>query len=299
MNNPNVANFLWIGEKLSLYETKCIESFVANGFVVNVYSYGNLEIPKGANLLDGRAILPESEVYAYTHEGKKESPAAFADVFRYKLLELRAGWWFDADVYCLKNVSEWMSLAETRKNSVVIGWEKNGRVNNAVLFSDNTSFDDAVQSHVKKVGKVVNWGQLGPELVTNVVKELKLENEMLDEAKFYPIFFSEFEKMLDPNQREYCAEKVNNSYCVHLWNEFYNRYTIPKNLPPPENSFLFDLFSKVEKLNAEYSLPFATCKRLCELSVLPELKSYKENIEGKFVVKHYKALKYFIRKLLK
>ena len=299
MKNANVANFLWVGTQLSLYEKKCIESFIANGFIVNVYAYEPLDIPEGANLLDGRAILPESEVYAYTQGGKKGSPASFANVFRYQLLKLRAGWWFDADIFCLKNVKDWIALAETRTGSVVIGWEDGVRVNNAVLLSDNADFDACVQKHVKDVGKSVAWGQLGPKLITKVIKELKMEDAMLSDDHFYPIHYNEFEKMLDPAESERCANKASNSYCVHLWNEFINRYAIPKNLPPPNNSFLFKLFSMHGALNSDIALPFATCKALCESSMLPELKAYQENIESMPIVKFYRALKRYARKLLK
>ena len=295
MVNSNVANFLWVGNSLSLYETKCIESFICNGFEVNIYSYGILEVPNGAKLLDGRTIIPEEELYSYTQAGKKGNLAAFSDAFRYELTRAKAGWWFDTDIFCLKSVQAWQDLANNKKSTAVLGWESNTLINGAVIYSDNIQFDMKVQEYLKEIGKDFIWGAIGPRLITKAINELGLEKDILDRNYFYPIHFNDLEKMLNPAEVEYCRDSTADSYCVHLWNEFFNIYKIPKNVPPPKNSYLYKLFSQHSELDPAVALPYETCKVLCERTLLPELKLYKENMENKLPIKIYRALRHYIK----
>ncbi len=51
---------------------------------------------------DARQILPASKVFRNQRGEGKGSLAAFSDLFRYKLLMDRGGWWVDTDIFCLK-----------------------------------------------------------------------------------------------------------------------------------------------------------------------------------------------------
>jgi hypothetical protein len=95
---------LWIGE-LSKLERMALASFVANGHIVHLYAYDELAgVPAGVQVIDAREILPEERIFRYGPEaGAGEgSLANFANLFRYKLLYERGGWWVDADVVCLR-----------------------------------------------------------------------------------------------------------------------------------------------------------------------------------------------------
>jgi len=292
--NSNVANFLWVNNALSLYENKCIESFVRNGFQVNVYSYETIEVPDGATLKDARVILPESSVYSYTQAGKKGNLAAFSDAFRYELCKKRAGWWFDTDVFCLKDVKEWQELAERNTEKVVVGWESGSLINGAVILSDSVLFDEKIAQHLHTIGKEFPWGEIGPRLITKVVDELGMYDSVVSESYFYPINFNEFSKLFDPEENEYCQSKIENSYCVHLWNEFFTRSKIPKNVAPPNNGFLYKLLSKYTPLDSKTALPLETLKVLCELRNINELRDYKNNMERKALIKMYRKLRNYI-----
>lgn len=260
--NADVANFLWVGNQLSMYEFKCIESFVENRFKVHVYSYGDLELPIGALLKDGREILPETEVYSYTQNGRQGNLAAFSDAFRYELCKKKAGWWFDTDVFCLKNVNEWIKLAESNAGFFVFGWENEALVNGAVMYSDNQQFNDTVQKHLNQIGKSFFWGEIGPRLITKVVNEIGLIHKVVPQAYFYPISFNNLNYLFDPDFRAISNQAISDSFCVHLWNEYFTIHSIPKNIPPPAGSFLFDLLSKYSSLDDQYSLKLNTFRVL-------------------------------------
>ncbi|MGH9824062.1 MAG: glycosyltransferase, partial [Blastocatellia bacterium] len=91
---------LWVGSHLSKMERLSIQSFIDNGHPYHLYTYGRVDnIPGGANVLDGNEILDESGIFQYEQH---RSYSAFSNVFRYKLLLERGGWWVDTDMVCLK-----------------------------------------------------------------------------------------------------------------------------------------------------------------------------------------------------
>lgn len=107
-DSNRVVNSLWIGEELSFLELLTLKSFVANGHVFHLWTYNPLktELPKGVVLCNAESILPRSSVFKYPNNGTIDwgsgSYAGFSDIFRYKLLYDKGGWWVDMDVTCLK-----------------------------------------------------------------------------------------------------------------------------------------------------------------------------------------------------
>src|SRR4051794_2405253 len=88
----------WWGP-LSPYERLCLNSFIDRGHTFDLYTYDpNLAVPAGVQLLDAAAILDQSEFFVYDNEPGRGSPSAFANLFRYKLLRDKGGWWVDTDV---------------------------------------------------------------------------------------------------------------------------------------------------------------------------------------------------------
>lgn len=102
------VNALWIGSRLSKIEMLTLQSFVDNGHVFHLWSYGPIEneLPDGVVLEDASQILPEEKIFRYKNFNKyghgKGSVSGFSDIFRYKLLYDKGGWWIDMDVTCIK-----------------------------------------------------------------------------------------------------------------------------------------------------------------------------------------------------
>src|SRR3954467_14258102 len=95
-----VINELWIGQ-LSPVEQLCLKSFVAKGHNVHLYTYDAIEnVPQGVTLQDAAQILPPSQIFRNRRGRGKGSLAGFSDLFRYKLLLDKGGWWVDTDVFC-------------------------------------------------------------------------------------------------------------------------------------------------------------------------------------------------------
>src|SRR6187549_2184730 len=94
---------LWVGEVLPPLQQLSIRSFLAHGHQYHLYAYGDLQgAPEGAVVIDAATILPAESIFYYQHGFGQGSVSAFSNLFRYKLICERGGWWVDTDVVCLK-----------------------------------------------------------------------------------------------------------------------------------------------------------------------------------------------------
>ena len=102
------VNSLWIGNSLSKIELLTLYSFIKQGHTFHLWTYEKLtnELPEGVIIEDANKILPREAIFFYNHINKyghgKGSVSGFSDIFRYKLLYEKGGWWVDMDVTCLK-----------------------------------------------------------------------------------------------------------------------------------------------------------------------------------------------------
>lgn len=97
---------LWIGDTLSALELLCIKSFQNMGHEFHLWTYGQVKnIPSYCINDDANEIIPSDQIFKYDFSNKfghgKGSYAGFSDIFRYRLLYLKGGWWTDMDVTCL------------------------------------------------------------------------------------------------------------------------------------------------------------------------------------------------------
>lgn len=102
---------LWIQGNLSCLELLTIESFLANGFTFQLWTYEpkSINAPEKAIVRDANEIIPAEQVFSYhnqnIHGHGKGSYAGFSDIFRYKLLYEHGGIWSDMDITCIKPFS--------------------------------------------------------------------------------------------------------------------------------------------------------------------------------------------------
>ncbi len=103
-----VINGLWVSGPLNELGLLTVRSFVANGYTFHLYSYDltALSPEPGLMILDAELILNKSALFSYTKKNAfghgKGSFAGFSDIFRYKLLFEKGGWWSDMDITCLR-----------------------------------------------------------------------------------------------------------------------------------------------------------------------------------------------------
>ena len=269
--NKVIANFFWDKKKINLFEYCYLKSFVKNNFRVNVYSFEKINLPKSVILKDASKILKKNEMKKFVHQGVKNCPAAFADKFRIELMKKTEGWWFDMDMLCLKKAIEFKKL---EKNKVIVGLETDKYVNNAVLKISDLNFLKIISNEINKKGYIIKWGEIGPKLITRLLKKENKFNKVFPNYYFYPINFTNFNYLILPKYYKKAKKLCKKSFTVHNYNQIFNRFGIPKNILPPKGSYLYEKFIEFSpELKLNEALPEHTAERL-----LNRKNGFKENL---------------------
>jgi hypothetical protein len=207
---------LWIGSTLSTLEKLSIQSFMDHGHAFHLYTYQDLpDLPAGAVLKDANDILPSSQIFQYPD---RKSYAAFANMFRYKLLLERGGWWTDTDVVCLRPLDlpgEHVFVSET------VEWRGGPRtvVGNCLIKapSGSPAMALALSRCQARDPATLRWGETGPKLVGEVVEVLGLQRFVAPPAAFCPIGYGGWRQLIEAPPPSLPSE----AYAVHFWNEMW------------------------------------------------------------------------------
>ena len=208
-----VIQGLWIGPELSVMERLSISSFLKNGHEYHLYVYDDLaNVPLGTVVRDADEILARSKIFRYKHQA---SYAGFSNFFRYKLLLERGGWWADTDLVCLRR----FDFTEEH----VFGSEMCGGrevVTSGIIKAPAGSQAMACAWNVcqsKEPEKLI-WGETGPKLVAEVVRQFSLYSHVKSHEIFCPLGYDQWRKVLEPDTDESLLKE---SYSIHLWNEMW------------------------------------------------------------------------------
>jgi len=206
----NIIQSLWIGDRLSNLQRMCINSFLYHDHEFHLYTYKDFNnLPKKVVLKDANEILPESTVFTYEKGSGKGSPSCFANLFRYKLLYEKGGWWVDLDMVCLKRFDF--------DSALVFGKESRKYVCNAVLHApEHSEFMHDLYDRASKFDGSAKWGTTGPKLLTSLIREYGFEEAAKPVDYFYPVSYKKVESLLKPRRLKWLPKKT--SYGIHLSN---------------------------------------------------------------------------------
>lgn len=240
MGDVGVSSF-WHGGALPTYSRLCFASFIAKGIPVDLYSYGRFDVPRGVRLRDARKVLPEERIFYYRTDPGRGSVSAFSNLFRYKLLMEKGGWWIDADVLCLQ--------PSLPAEDFVFAWQEDAVLGNAVMkLPPNHPFGvrlyEAAETLVRERGDALVWGEIGPHLLTRIVNEAGLRHLARPAADFYPLQFFEFELANDPAALNEVLRRSADSICFHLWGEMLRRSGFAATAAPAPGSYLASMLAK-------------------------------------------------------
>ena len=227
---------LWIGGPLGHLEQLALTSFRDHGFSVNLYTYDEVGgVPSGIAIVSADEILPKNSIFE--NKARPGTFSGFSNIFRYRLLQLKKTTWIDTDVVCLDE--------NLPSGNYLFAWESKKFVNGAVLRapSDSTLLELLYTRAVAVEPASIQWGQLGPRLITSVVKELGLENTVARQKTIYPLSYREIWQVFDPSMILSLRRKTQGSPTLHLWNEVL-RNTPAKTQAPPPGSFLAELMER-------------------------------------------------------
>lgn len=237
---------LWVGDKLSVWEQVCLQSFLHLGVSVDLYSYGGVEnAPNGVNARDASEVVSES--FVHENRGQPGTYAAFSNYFRYSLLKQRSVVWVDTDVYLLRPFQA--------VDSYVLGFEGFGRVNGAVLGypADSPIADFLLTQSKTLLDSEVPWGTLGPKLITEGVRRHRLWSVVQGEDTFYPYPWRQSWRLFDPQEAVALKDLTRNSCAIHLWNEAIRNTTPGVKSRMPEKGSLAHAFITAQGVNERFS----------------------------------------------
>ena len=248
MNNNVKIQSLWIGEKLSKLEQLSIQSFLDYGHEYVLYTYNIIkDMPEGAVLKDANKVIPKKQIFKYKDY---DSYAGFADLFRYKLLLEKGGFWVDTDIVCVKPFkfkTDYLVASENikidNKNAV--------KVTNCVLKAPPNSkiMDYCYHTASKGNPQELSWGETGPDLVHQAFIKYKMIDYIAHPDVFCPInwwewnqyYQSDIEYQLEEKLRD--ESSVSSLYAYHFWNEMWRRNNVDKNGNFAKNS----IYEKLKK----------------------------------------------------
>jgi len=223
--SSDVFQSLWIGSRLSSMELLSIESFLHFGYEYHLYCYQPIEnVPQGVKVFDANEILPESEIYYQRGIFGAGSPASFSDIWRYKLLHEKGGWWVDADVVCIRPF--------TFNGDHVVGRQREGEgfgLNNAVIRAPAGSrlALRCYEESRRIAADNLPWGTTGPKLIDRIVSELGMDDCVQPPEAFYEIDFDDFGRLFSNE------ELPDETYGLHLWQAMWKDYGIDVDGPFP------------------------------------------------------------------
>jgi hypothetical protein len=226
------VRMLWIGPRLSTLEQLSIRSFLAHGHPVHLYTYADVEgVPEGTQQRDGREVLPADSVFTYADGFGKGSHAAFANMFRYKLLLDEGGIWCDTDVVCLKPFDfDAEHVIGRERTPPLEGGPGAQRIATAVMKMPRGSaamrecYDVCARVDKSKL----RWGETGPLLVTHSFLRHGLDEHALPPDAFYPVDWWNTPDLVTKPLSVGPA-----TYAIHLWNQIWKANGLDKDAVYP------------------------------------------------------------------
>jgi hypothetical protein len=225
----------WLGGTIPHNQRLCMTSFIDHGHAYDLYSYDTPAVPQGVRLRDASEILPRTEVFFYRRGASVGSVAGFTNLFRYRLLLLRGGWWVDTDVVCLSPHVPSDTLFLEREDDTTIG-------NAIIKFPQGHGFVGALYEACRTAGRDITFGQTGPALITAMAKQQGLWDQAGPPSRAYPVHYDDAFLPVTVSGRDATREMTRSAAFLHLWNEVFRRAGSTALHNPPNGSFLAELY---------------------------------------------------------
>jgi hypothetical protein len=205
---------LWVEGPLSPLERLSIRSFLAQGHEYHLFTYGEVpDLPAGAQRREAAEILPADEIFRYEDAESRGGLGGFANLFRYKLLHDRGGWWADLDVVCLRRLDfadDWVFASERLQQGGTIA-------SNAVIraLPGSALLGDCFERGRTDENRAQRFGAIGPKFFDAAISRHGLSRYLRPPEVFCPVDWWRSESFLSP------LELPVEAAGVHLWGEMW------------------------------------------------------------------------------
>jgi hypothetical protein len=250
MESLPVANMLWVEGRLGPIERACIRSVLAQGHRLVLWHYAPLEgVPDGVELRDGDAIIPRGRLFRHIPTG---SYSLFSNLFRYRLLQLGYGLWFDSDTYLIKPIPPGDDHVYGFGHVGVVAMGVFGLPQDSAVLEELIAYFDArrippwlplrwrlrfaAERALYGTYRIerMPWGNLGPNALTFLLRKHGLIARARPQVVFSPWTWEQADWVLRGGERleDWIAPET---LAVHLFNQMIRDR---KNAPAPFDSFL-------------------------------------------------------------
>jgi mannosyltransferase OCH1-like enzyme len=216
----------WAYGGLSKMEKISVNSFIKNGFDLNIWTYGINEINmEGVSIRDAREIIPESLVFL----NQAGSYAGFSDLFRYSVLCSQGGLWADTDIVALKPAN---TLPKKPFLVTERAPENDLFINGNIIFNPFPKYGnliDLARVYAERFPKSeITWSEIGPAFLTAIIKSYPSHG--------FDIYPPEFANNINywncPSA--FISENIDfsfseNMHFLHLYNEMWRKSGVDKN----------------------------------------------------------------------
>jgi hypothetical protein len=228
----SIIQSLWIGTALPALQQLSIRSFLAHGHAYHLYTYGTLAgVPDGTTVRNASEILPSDSVFCYPQGFGEGSTSAFSNLFRYRLIFERGGWWVDTDVVCLRRLEFDQAFVFSTQRDSDLPYSCATSVFKAPAGAPFLEYcADVVKGRNKST---LQWGEIGPILFDEAVNRFALGEYRVPVEVFNPIDYEDFRAITEPG---FDMSRIARSHAVHLWNQQWKSQKIDPAAEPPVDS---------------------------------------------------------------
>lgn len=222
---------MWVGRPLSWVERLSMLSFAHAGHAVEIYTLGGEPaLPDGIRRRDVTEVLPE--LAAFANPRQPGTFASYSNLFRYRLLQQHDTTWVDTDVVLVSP-----GLPD---GPYLFGFQGPGHVASGVLRAprDSRLLELLVDRAFAMDPASIEWGQMGPDLLTTILAELDLTHLARPQEELYPVRPLDVWLLFQPDRADEADERVSAGAAVHLWHELLRRAGPVTSLAPPAGSWL-------------------------------------------------------------
>lgn len=234
-------------------ERLCISSFLTNGHPFHLYVYDDMDnVPEGALLKDASELISPDRIFRYR---ERQSYAGFANLFRYKLLLEKGGYWVDTDVVCLSKLdrdSDYAFASSREPKSPGFGPGISKVQNFLIKAPAGAEIMDYCYTEASKRNPAeLNWGDTGARLLRPAIKKFGLESHIEKADTFSPIHWRNWDRFINGSFHLVWREKLrfalSGTKTLHLWNEMWRLNGADKDGGFPRNCIY-------EQLKRRYAL---------------------------------------------
>jgi hypothetical protein len=219
--------------------TACLRSFTALGHTFHLYVYEPFDVPPGVTLKDASEIIPSQTLFYFRDPiTGNEDVGPFSDLFRFRLLHLRGGWWADVDTVCLSADIPQVDSAWAREfpehSTVAIGTALLALPKGSDL--GNTLYEECLALSQSSLG---NRNSLGPNLLSRTISERGLPaDEFGDAHSFFPVRWIEAFKLWLPQFFDEVSVKAGQAQFLTLFQSIARSQGVDVDEAPPSGSYL-------------------------------------------------------------